>query len=101
MKDYESTLYEDLGFCGCGNPDSVAEMVAAYLRAKSENDPYFTRERVAYFINAWGEQLFLYMAYTLDDKEYTDHGASVYGAWTTDKGKSLLRVLEKGAANDS
>lgn len=76
-------LIHELGICGCGCPkeayEAVHKMLIMYMA------PDYTK------INDPHE---LFMAYTLDNLEFLEHGSSIYGAWLTDKGKGLLAALD-------
>lgn len=37
--------------------------------------------------------LLYFMAYIMDDREFTEHGTSINGAWNTDKGNEFLEML--------
>lgn len=77
-------LIHELGICGCGCPEEAYKAVHEMLkRAKTRSnmiDP--------------DEAHVLFMAYTLDQLEFLDHGSSIYSAWLTDKGSELLAALD-------
>ena len=89
---FEDIVFNDIGICGCGNPDDVLNMLQKYLEAKREWMPF---EKQKEFAAKYAEELMLFMMYIMDDKGYTEHGSSVYGCWLTDKGKAFLKMLEE------
>jgi hypothetical protein len=82
-----------LGFCGCGMPDMVIDLIRKALELIKErvNLDYeelrkkelelFKNDNIAYFVY-----------YFLDSKGLTEHGSSVPG-WLTNKGEELLEDL--------
>ena len=77
-------LIHELGICGCGCPEETYKAVHEMLkRAKTRSnliDP--------------DEAHVLFMAYTLDNLEFLEHGSSIYASWLTDKGNELLAALD-------
>ncbi len=91
----KNTFSTDIGLCGCGRPLDTWEMIHRYLKAlklRSESVDEGIEEVKNFYMQNYG--LAQFMAYILDDREYTEHGTSIYGAWLTDKGKDLLSILD-------
>ena len=78
-------LIHELGICGCGCPEEAYEAVHEMLKSFKNYDHNT--------INL-DEPHRLFMAYTLDQLEFLDHGSSIYSAWLTDKGHELLAALD-------
>lgn len=93
-EELEGILYEDIGLCGCGDPEGVVSMIGDYLKLK-KSQTYIDHDAIAEFVDKWDAHLMLFMMYILDRKEFTEHGSSVYGAWITDKGERLLELIAK------
>ncbi len=116
---------DGLGFCGCGNTDSVAEMLLKYLSSLpwlsaeykkitdaklsrfadvlhgglSQEATAYAAMRVAYRAqHSLADKEFLLIAYIADRAQLTEHGGSVYGAWLTDKGTKWVEMLTASAA---
>lgn len=73
-----------LGLCGCGNPEEVRE----YIRERLErvaNKQYPDYEEIA-------EMFFLYVA---DNRGWLEHGGTIRCSWLTDKGKDVLKTLNR------
>lgn len=95
-----------LGLCGCGCLENSLIDIRNYLRIvgmKSKDFPtfdayyktYIARMKVYFDVESvYEDSLLQFMAYILDDKEFTEHGTSIGGAWITEKGKQYLSVLE-------
>lgn len=97
-------IHEELGLCGCGNPEFTYETIRRYLSIRNE----FIISKIDYqeVINRYKNDLLLdyyndiqygllqFMMYILDDKDFTTHGSSIDGCWLTRKGQRLLTVLE-------
>lgn len=85
-KEYD--LIHELGICGCGMPEETYKAVHDML--KHAFNPY------EYIIqDCEYEPYMLFMAYTLDNKGFMEHGSSIYAAWLTDKGKRLLIAMDE------
>src|SRR5687767_5920549 len=89
LEDY---TINELGFCGCGDPELALKYIGRYLQAYkdtregkityTQRDEHFTSEGEMYF--------FLYWA---DSKELMEHGTSVWSGWLTEKGEKLLQEI--------
>lgn len=82
-------LRNALGICGCGLPEKAYEEVYEMLtRARCRKK----------LITARGKsQLIAYqyfMAYTLNDRGFIDHGSCIDRAWLTDKGLAMIEFIE-------
>lgn len=99
IDDTESGMIfmDALNFCGCGRPERVAELLAAYLSALVED----SRQAEARCVPTWKQQpwlevggddrdVFLMCAYIADAAGWTEHGGSVHGAWITESGRDIL-----------
>ena len=82
LEDY--IMVDVLGFCGCGSPDTILRNLERYLDIV-EKRKYPKSDGL------------LVYAYVADAAKLTDHGGSVYGAWLTDKGEKVLRLLRENA----
>lgn len=81
VEEVESYIMADvLGFCSCGSPDVIVDGLRRYLELVEKGD-YLKDENL------------LVYAYISDREGLTYHGTSVYGAWITEKGKRILRIL--------
>ena len=99
-----------LGFCGCGMAETNLRYVRDCLRHIANLRLVWEKEKpeseAAY--KEWdeaGKKLMgnaeYFTRYVLDQKELTEHGGSVGGAWLTDKGEELLADLDALLANES
>lgn len=110
---------DGLGFCGCGRPEDVADVLRRYLDSVAWNGAEYSsrilkaklsRERLAdgeseeskaykkiseetKARHGLADDAFLLCAYIADDKKLTEHGGSVYGAWLTERGKKWLAEI--------
>ena len=97
--------HEELGLCGCGDPESTYEIIRRYLNIRNE----FITSQISYqdvvdrykndllvdYNNDIQYGLLQFMMYILDDKEFTTHGGGIGGCWLTKKGQRLLTVLNE------
>jgi hypothetical protein len=80
---------DELSFCCCGCPASVAVLIRDVLRLcplydhRSEFDKLLPTYGIQYFV-----------LYILDKADLIEHGGTVGGAWLTAKGEKLRADLE-------
>jgi len=108
--------HSDLKFCGCGDPESVYELVRDLLGLFQERSDAWERDRQEHppFGQAgsdpargiWqqikdliggGDGTYYAVLYWLDGSGMIEHGGSVAGSWLTQKGQyylSLMRMHE-------
>lgn len=92
--DFDKVVFEELGLCGCGDPNAVLDMIQEYLEIKSSyNFGMFNKRET--FAENYKEELLLFMMYVMDNKGYTEHGTSIGTAWITEKGKEFLAMLQE------
>ena len=109
---------DGLGFCGCGSPETVGNLMLRYLdavvwqsaewerinkakRGWEEQQKDFARARLIFAEkHKLSDNEFLLVAYIADDKKLTEHGGSVYGAWLTERGKKWLARAKAWAAEE-
>lgn len=82
-------IYDDLGFCGCGQPEEALKLVLTLLRLAPFYD---SRPEIEALLPDPGVQMIV--LYTLDHAELIEHGGGVGGSWLTDKGERFLALLE-------
>lgn len=108
-------LYEILGFCGCGCPETSMESVCDYLdivdlrHTKSDDklnryeNSIKARKLMQDKFNVrdvYSDPLLQYMAYSLDDAGLTEHGSSIGGAWITDLGRMCKYTIRLRIASE-
>ncbi|MFG3585106.1 hypothetical protein [Streptomyces sp. NPDC047990] len=83
-------FYEDLGLCGCGNPDDAYTLVRDLLALA----PFYENERwrLAQTLTGGGAAHHIIMS-VLDVAELTEHGTTINGAWLTPKGAWCLQAM--------
>lgn len=105
--------FNDLKWCGCGDPTSAMEFMRDVLAAIQFRSQYYraneapsplSEESRAYYEAANtplvallpdNSQLGLAYQYVLDAHELTEHGGNVCGAWLTTKGTDVLESLRE------
>lgn len=73
-----------LGLCGCGDSDSIMIYIGEMLTKldKQEWEPY---ENLPYmFFVSWANK-----------QEIAEHGTTIRCSWLTEKGKEILKQIEK------
>ena len=88
--------FEKLGWCGCGCPEVVMRVIADYLEARSLPFPESDKVMKTFFAPDGDENaLVMCLAYTLDEKGFTDHGSSIFSCWLTKDGKYFLWAIRE------
>jgi len=91
-----SRIFDIAPICGCGQPEEALERLLVILDAMASfSDEGRVKRRIFYTEDNENNIDLLLILYFLDDMGYTEHGSSVYGAWLSDKGKELLKVLKE------
>lgn len=93
-----------LGFCMCGDPIENLKYVRDCLQhtynLKVIHDAAGMHKEKRILYETWNERgkqimgaAYYFTLYVFDEKELTEHGSSVHGAWLTIKGQDLLEDL--------
>ena len=94
----------ELGFCGCGDPEENLAYVRRVLRHIADRrvvgDGTFDEIHKSWVDwDAEGDAIMgpakLFTQYVLAQKDLTEHGGSVGGAWLSNKGYELLEDLDE------
>lgn len=83
-------LIDELGICGCGNPEMVYRLIHVVLKEILES-----RVRVDDEVGYYD-----YMIYQLNEQGFLEHEYSIYGSWVTERGKKLIEALDEMAKYD-
>jgi len=98
-------VYNDLGLCGCGEPEQVLRFVHKALElikkrlesdwckeSQAEIDQHFCSEE------SEKDNLFRWIAwYFIDRAGLIEHGSNIRNSWLTEKGKTFLQYLDAHA----
>lgn len=98
--ELDDMLFADVGLCGCGYFEATVGTIYEYLKHKKDygGENYKWEEWhkwEAEFVEEHKELLYEFFRYILDNRGFTEHGTSIGGAWITDKGKRLVKLLEE------
>lgn len=99
VEDCLNEFHNDLGLCGCGNPEETYEVIRRILNILSFDVDWETRQKQfseicnADMNNENYNGLIQFVLYILDDKGFLEHGSSISSAWLTEKGKIYLDLL--------
>jgi hypothetical protein len=92
----QAMYFDQLGFCGCGNPADqhvfVAKCLEAFDREKTGWEPGTGLDKIAALVIENPEEAAYFIAYALDKVDLIEHGGSVGGSWLTDRGKQFLEI---------
>lgn len=91
-----------LEICACGEPEDVVDAMGEYL-ARVEESSNFDFHPFGFMSIRDGEHRLadLLLAYFSADRNLTEHGSSVYGAWLTAAGKRWLELWRATALGDA
>lgn len=81
-------LWDELGGCGCGSSDELAEDV--WLVLKEFATDFDKRE-----LDIYENKVYELIAHWLNDGEFAEHGISVGGSWLTEKGKQFYQSIKE------
>lgn len=82
-----------LGFCGCGDPETVLNLIHGLIKLKQKRCADTANISDAWFEYRYGMKAYLienidavmwFFDYLLDEKEITTHGGNVSGSWIDD-----------------
>jgi hypothetical protein len=100
IKDYILTGL--LGFCGCGMPEEALKWLRGCLadiehrtEVEWKQSPPVYQGRIYARMEPLPRGVEYLLWYWMDKLELIEHGGSVGGSWLTERGKHLLRRLEK------
>ena len=98
----EEYLSSTLGFCGCGRPGDVVEMVIEIFNILNQDFEYDEKtDKLKELFGISDDKKYYTMLsfvfYILDNKNILTHGSSIGGAWIDEDFKELLELykLEK------
>jgi hypothetical protein len=97
-------VYELLGICGCGNPESVVLKIKILLNIFHEfhkngdfdekwNQMKEDLRKEFGADDVYENDLLLFMVYILNDRKILEHGSSVGGSWLSNLGEMFLYIL--------
>lgn len=82
-------FYQDLGMCGCGNPEDAYNLIRDILSLA----PFYEdqRWRLVETLTGGGAVHHIVLS-VLDQAELIEHGSSINGSWLTTKGSWFLNA---------
>jgi len=102
IKKLETILFMDIGLCNCGSPSWTIDVIELVLKSQLSskkirfiNNEIYEKLGTTRYVDGPIQGLIDFVLYILDDKGFLNHGSSIGGAWLTDQGKELLKLLEK------
>jgi hypothetical protein len=87
-KQLHDFYFEDLGWCGCGDPTAAFEYLKDALTAIDNG----AAAKMEFFGIEMCGIIWTYL-YMLDAHGLTEHGFNISGCWLTDKGEDVLKAL--------
>ena len=124
-KELHDFYFNDLQWCGCGNPEDALKFVGQVLEKIDQRSNDNAAERterlrtgapaLPHDKSAWAKRsdelietllggpssmLGLIMMYTLDAHELIEHGGNIMGSWLTPKGEEVLAAIKKHGDGD-
>lgn len=97
-------LWKKLGFCDCGNPEDVLDLVRRALQAmvdrKAAEGKNETAQHIETTVLPLNDPNALLLRYVLDAGDLTWHGGSVHGSRPSETGLALLTFLTEVPQNE-
>lgn len=99
-EEFANLWYNDLGMCGCGNPEAVKEFLYKLMvhQTLSGIEPFnyeeWDAERKKIITDTDPHTIFEFVFHVLEHTDFAMHGGSVYGSWLSDKGIRLVELLK-------
>lgn len=110
-KELHDFYFDELEWCGCGDPEGVLQFMAKVLdlakcrfEAARNEPPFHTGgdyDRLSdEFFQLVGEdtpfrEMGLSYLYVLGAHELTEHGSNIRGSWITEKGERVLEAIQR------
>lgn len=95
IEDARKIIFEEIGFCGCGNPEDALDLVRESLvlmsSDKDTGDPWGKLHSL--LLRDEQQGLFHMFLYGLERADLIEHGSSIACSWTTPKGDLFLQFL--------
>lgn len=90
-------FHDEVGICGCGNPETVAILFRDVLRCA----PFYEQDnRLKLHFLLATDGLFYLVLGVLQNLDLIEHGSIIDGAWLTAKGQDVLGSLETLSLSD-
>jgi len=95
--------YEELNFCGCGNPEDIMQLIKDLLNQishKWDNEKTYEerQEEIIKIFNFNGKvnhAVYDFILNYLDIVGLLEHGGSIGGSWLTERGKVILKLMNQ------
>lgn len=98
---FAAFYYEILGFCGCGSPNSICDLLLDFLECFTGEHNSIDRNLVSKLLSENSNHVqYDFMLFFLDSKGFTEHGTSIYGSWLTQEGELYRDLLKKRKEHD-
>ncbi|MDY6857563.1 MAG: hypothetical protein SWO11_23240 [Thermodesulfobacteriota bacterium] len=89
----EAMYYDQIGLCGCGQPENVHKFLLDCMAAtRDDHDLIIDYSKIIEIVKSRPEVVAEFVLHFLDDCNLTEHGSSVYGSWLTERGKQVLEI---------
>lgn len=92
----KAMYYDQLHFCGCGDPYSMHAFVIECLSEFDRDKHGFGHgtgiDRLVTIVTEKPELAADFIAYVLDHLHLTEHGGSIGGSWLTERGKQFIEI---------
>lgn len=88
----EAFYFDQIGLCGCGNPEDVHKFLLDCLSSGKDDSNIIDYKKVEKLVSENTETVAQFVLHFLDKVSLTEHGGSVYGSWLTERGKQVLEA---------
>lgn len=96
--EFEMMYHNELGMCGCGDPEGVKSFLHKLLLAhkKYRDNEYskeLSEERLDVIRDSDPSVILEFIFHVLNEKGFVEHGGYVGNSWFTEKGERLIDLL--------
>jgi len=95
----EAMYFDQLGLCGCGCPSEVHKFLVEAAKAFDREGKGWEGagvDLIKELIKSNPDAVAEFVAHFLNNRALLEHGANVYGAWLTERGKQFVEIGAHG-----
>lgn len=96
-QEFDKLYYNELGMCGCGNPDDLKKLIyrILFIQSLSKDIPYEQRKimRLKAIDECGVENVLDFFFHIFDHNGLMEHGGYIGNGWVTQKGKDPMKLL--------
>lgn len=101
LEKFENYYYNEVGMCGCGNPEEIKNLLYKLLKnhKAGKDDEITFKEREAnkaeIIKNTDPDAVSDFIFHILDKAGIMEHGGYIGNGWFTEEGEEFIKLLEE------